>query len=165
MAQDNRISASISTADKTAISDHIAAIKTKLVAVLLFNLSADERQALPKMSDKSLSFTGKAFEYAKQNPALVPSFLDVIEADKDYVLASDLFKIYQELLTLTVSIEDAIMVSGSEAFDAAKIFYAAAKGAARSNIAGTNAIADDLKDRYPSKTGSQAKKTVANLNS
>lgn len=157
MAQDNRISASISAADKTAISDHIAAIKTKLVAVLLFNLSAEERRALPKMGDKSLSFTGKAFEYAKQNPALVPSFLDMIEADKDYVLASDLFKIYQELLTLTVSIEDAIMVSGSEAFDAAKIFYAAVKGAARSNIAGANAIADDLKDRYPSKTGSNAK--------
>ena len=157
MAQDNRISASIIAADKTTISDHIAGIKTKLVAVLLFNLSADERQALPKMGDKSLSFTGKAFEYAKQNPALVPSFLDIIEADKDYVLASDLFKIYQELLTLTVSIEDAIMVSGSEAYDATKIFYASVKGAARSNIAGANAIADDLKDRYPSKTGSKAK--------
>lgn len=157
MAQDNRISASISAADKTAISNEIAAIKTKLANVLVFNLSADERRALPKMGDKSLSFTGKAFEYAKQNPALIPSFLDIIEADKDYVLASDLFKIYQELLTLTVSIEDAIMVSGSEAFDAAKIFYAAVKGAARSNIAGANAIADDLKDRYPSKTGGNTK--------
>jgi hypothetical protein len=157
MAQENRISASIAEADKTAITTHIAGIKTKLIGVLLFNLSADERQALPKMGDKSLSFTGKAFEYAKQNPALVPSFLDIIEADKDYVLANDLFKIYQELLTLVVSIEDAIMVSGSEAYDAAKIFYAAVKGAARSNVAGANAIADDLKTRYPGKIGGKAK--------
>lgn len=160
MAQENLISAAISAADKTAISEHIAAIKTKLTGVLLFNLSAEERQALPKMGDKSLSFTGKAFEYAKQNPDLVPSFLNIIEADKDYVLANDLFKIYQELLTLMVSIEDAIMVSGSEAYDGAKIFYAAVKGADRSNIAGANAIAEDLKTRYPSKTGGKAKSTT-----
>lgn len=102
-----------------------------------------------KMGPKTLAFVGRAISHAKQSPNLVPSFLDMAEAQKDYKLAADLYEIYLETSRFLRSIEDCMMVAGGEAYEASLVFYNAVKGAHRSNIAGTQDIYDDLKQQFP----------------
>jgi hypothetical protein len=73
----------------------------------------------------------------------------VAEARKDYALSRALTSIEQEVSTLLRSIEDANMIAGSEAYDAALVFYNAVKGASKGNIPGSQAIYDDLSQRFP----------------
>lgn len=161
MSQDNLLSASISAADKTTINTNIANVTTTLGAILSISLTADDRKNMLKMGDKTLAFVQKTITYANQNAALVPVFLNLPEANKDLQLADDLNDIYKALLTLITSVEDALMISGSEAYNAALIFYASVKGAARSNVAGSQAIYDDLKQRFPNRVKKEAVTTAA----
>ncbi|WP_131538355.1 hypothetical protein [Pedobacter nototheniae] len=156
MSANNKISAEITAAQAIAITTSIADLKTNLSPVLLFNLTPDERRFMLKMGEKTLAFVGKALDYAVQNPTLVPAFLDVVEAKKDYTLAADLYRIYQQLNTLLQAIEDSTMVAGSEAYEAALVFYAAVKSATRSNVTGVRAIYDDLKQQFPAKRASKS---------
>jgi len=152
MSQTNQISASLTPANKTAVTNNIAAIADNLKDVLLFNLSAQERLEFAKMGDKTIGFVEKAIDYAQQNPRLVPTFLDIEEAEKDFTLARDLYSIYQQLNTLCRSVEDALMVAGGEAYDASLIFYNSLKTAQRSNEPGIAAIYEDLQTRFPKRS-------------
>ena len=77
MAQENKISTQIPSQTMTGINEHLNALNTALKDVLVFNLTAEERQSLRIMGDKTLAFVQKSIEYAKANPALVPAYLDM----------------------------------------------------------------------------------------
>jgi hypothetical protein len=145
----NKVSVGINTADKQAVMQNIAALQTQLQPVLLFNLTSDERLAMARMGDKTLSFVDKALTYAGQNPALAPSFLNLEEANKDFALATDLADIQKKLATLLQAVEDTLTVAGSEALEAGLVFYNAIKGAKSSNIAGAENIHNDLATHFP----------------
>jgi len=149
MSKKNQISTAITAEQSTAVMESINSINESLSHVLTINLTADERSAMLKMGDKTLSFVQKALEYAAQHENLRPTFLDLVEAKKDYELAAGLQVIKQGLSALLRAVEDAEMMAGSEAYEAALIFYNSVKGAARSNIAGSQAIEDDLKQLFP----------------
>ncbi|WP_113662518.1 hypothetical protein [Pedobacter nanyangensis] len=149
MTKKNQISAEITAAQTTAVMENINSINETLKHALTINLTNDDRLHMLKMGDKTLAFVQKALEYAVQNQTLCPVFLDLSEAQKDYSLAAGLQAIKQKVAALLRAIEDAEMVAGGEAYDAALIFYNSVKGAARSNIAGSQAIEDDLKLRFP----------------
>lgn len=149
MAQSNQISAAISAENQNAIENGLNTVATALKDILIFNLTPDQRAAMLKMGDKTLAFVDKALEYARQNPTLVPQYADITEAEKDLALTRDLFHIYQKLAALTRSVEDAMMVSGAEAYEASLIFYNSVKGASRSNAAGSQAIYEEMKKRFP----------------
>ncbi|WP_097130802.1 hypothetical protein [Pedobacter xixiisoli] len=149
MIEKNQVSAEITAAQSTAVMQNVDNINNVLKDVLTINLTTDDRSHMLKMGDKTLAFLQKALEYASQNMALCPTFLSLPEAQKDYELAAGLQVIKQRVSALLRAIEDAEMVAGSEAYDAALIFYNSVKGAARSNIGGSQAIENDLKNRFP----------------
>ena len=151
MSKKNQISAAITTAQSTAVFEGINSINETLKHVLTINLTGEERSAMSKMGDKTLAFVQKALEYATQHESLRPNYLDLPEAKKDYELAAGLQTIKQGLSALLRAVEDAQMMAGSEAYDAALVFYNSVKGAARSNVAGAQAIENDLKQRFPRK--------------
>src|SRR6516162_9936025 len=72
---ENRVSASIAPADKTAITAAIATIRGKLP--FLINLTDDERKSILKLGDKSIAFEEKCFNYMTAHPELVPGFIDM----------------------------------------------------------------------------------------
>ena len=155
MAQENKISTQIPSQTMTGINEHLNALNTALKDVLVFNLTAEERQSLRIMGDKTLAFVQKSIEYAKANPALVPAYLDMNEASKDFELTHDLYSILQKVNTLQRALEDTMLVAGSEAYDAALIFYNSVKGASRVNVPGSEAVYNDLQQRFavkPKKT-------------
>jgi histidyl-tRNA synthetase len=149
MSQKNSVSAVISEVDKQSVLTSINDIKGRLSSLLLFNLSPSDRKEMLKMGDKTLAFVDKALGYADKHPELIPPYLDLDEAKRDFSLANNLNEILRELSTLYQSVEDVLMLSGSEAYSAALMFHASVKGASRSDVAGSRAIYDDLAQRFP----------------
>ena len=144
---ENKVSITISEETVTGVVKLIASIEQNLPWMI--NLTAEERQALPKMGDKSLSFVNKAYEYAKLNPSVVPSFLDLKEFEKDANAVVQLKKILIPLRQLFEKVDDTNLQAGSEAYTAALIFYYALKGAARAGEPGMKTVYDDLSARFP----------------
>ncbi|QPH38527.1 hypothetical protein [Pedobacter endophyticus] len=149
MSQSNKISIEINPEESAAISAALEQLKVTLKPILTINLTAEERISTLKMGDKTLAFVNKTLEYAVQNPSLVPNYIDLEEAKKDHKLAADSYNIFQQLNTLVRGIEDTGMVAGGDAYEAALVIYHSIKGASRSDIPGTQAMYDDLKQRFP----------------
>jgi len=157
MSQENQISTTISAEVLADITGKLTDVSASLADVLLFNLTADERRAMRTLGDKTLAFVQKTLEYAENYPALLPNYLDLPEAKKDYALSRDVYTILQQVNTLQRALEDVMMVAGSEAYDAALIYYNSIKAASRGNVPGSEAIYNDLQQRFAVKP----KKTVA----
>jgi len=144
---ENKVSITISDESSANILGAVEIIQQNLP--VLINLTEEERQTLAKMGDKSVAFVSKNLEYAKQNPHVVPSFLDMPEFEKDVNAVADLSKILKPLRQLVEKLDDTTMQSGSEAYTAALIFYNAVKGAAKAGVPGMKTIYEDLKARFP----------------
>jgi len=144
---DNKVSVTISEEASANIQQALTVLLQNLPE--LINLKEDERHALPKMGDKTVAFVNKNLEYAKQNPRVVPGFLDMVEFEKDVVAATDLRKVLIPLQQLVEKLDDTTMQAGSEAYTAALIFYNAVKGAAKAGEPGMKNVYDDLQARFP----------------
>ncbi len=144
---ENKISFVISQEAMANITRAIETISQNLPE--LINLKAGDRRALPKMGDKSFAFVTKAFEYANQNPKVVPAFLDMAEFEKDTNGFTNLKKVLNPLQQLVEKLDDTTLLTGSEAFTAALVFYTALKGAAKAGEPGMKTVYADLQSRYP----------------
>jgi hypothetical protein len=147
MSIDNRISATISAADKTTIQTAIQTIRTKLP--FLVNLTLAERKELPKMGDKTLAFDEKCAGYMAAHPELVPSFVIPAEVTKDRALRVDLNDIAREIGQLFEGVEDTLMLASSEAYMADLSFYQNVRHAAQRGVVGADTIYNDLNQRFP----------------
>ncbi|MDR1181115.1 MAG: hypothetical protein LBL13_03965 [Bacteroidales bacterium] len=121
----------------------------ELLAPYLVSLTSEERRNLLKMGEKTLSFVEKSKDYAHRYSALCPSYLDLKAFDADMADATRLRTLLIVVKQLMDNIEDTSMVAGSEALQAALIFYNAAKAAAAQNIPGAKEVHKDLKVRFP----------------
>jgi len=151
MPTDNRISAVLAPADKTAALDAIDTIRTKLP--FLVNLSATERSNLNKMSDKTIAFDEKCASYMAAHPELVPSYVDVVEVNKDRALRVALVEILQQMKQVVEGLDDTIMLAASEAYNADLSFYQSVRQAAQRGVVGADTIYSDLKQRFPGRGG------------
>ncbi|MDR1340078.1 MAG: hypothetical protein LBK58_08520 [Prevotellaceae bacterium] len=112
-------------------------------------LTPAERHTLPKMGEKTLSFVEKAHEFAVQNPNLCPPYLDMTAFNTDFADVHSLLMLNNVTLQLHEYTDDTAMTSGSEAFQAALVFYNSVKMAARQNIPGAKAVYEELRKRFP----------------
>ncbi|MDR0644433.1 MAG: hypothetical protein LBG05_05915, partial [Treponema sp.] len=55
-----------------------------LLAPYMLALTPAERQGIPKMGEKTIGFVEKAYDFARQNPNLVPSYLEVDAFGADF---------------------------------------------------------------------------------
>ncbi|HEX8000951.1 MAG TPA: hypothetical protein VF528_21395 [Pyrinomonadaceae bacterium] len=145
---DNRINATLSEADRTAIMDAINTIRTKLP--FLVDLTIEERRSLPKMGDKSRAFVSQALEVARQNEDVMPRSFDVEEMSRDVELANALQPIVIALSQLQELVDDTYMLVGSEAYAAALLVYQYARAAGKG--AGLDNALDDLGQRFARKS-------------
>ena len=60
----------------TDMQPHLDAIEVALAPYLL-SLTPEERKTILCMADKTVTFVQKTTEYATNNPAFVPSFVDL----------------------------------------------------------------------------------------
>lgn len=144
----NRISLDVPEADRQAIREAVQLLQDKLLPHLI-TLAPEERRELPKMGDKTVTFVHKAADYARANGSLLPSYVDLAEMDRDLQAVDDLISLQRPLAQLVAGLEDTILATGSEAYGAALAYYQAVKGAARMKVQGAEAIANDLRERFP----------------
>jgi hypothetical protein len=148
MTNTHNVSISITDTDLAAITGCIQTLQTKLLPVLA-TLSPDERKGLPKMGDKTVSFVQKAVEYCKQNPDLVPPFLDVAGLDSGQQSFEQLRSLYQPLVQITDSLWNTMLLTGSEAYSDSLKFYNSVRYANKSQIQKAETIYNDLAARFP----------------
>lgn len=118
---ENRVSASISEADRQAVLAAIETIRTKLP--FLIDLSPEERKALPRMGNTGRGFVAKALQVAEQNPDILPRSFDVAEMRKDTELLDSLLPIVTAFEQLNELLDDTYTAVGSEAYAAALLVY------------------------------------------
>jgi hypothetical protein len=116
------------------------------------NLTPDEIKGLSKMGDKSIPFVEKGLELAERYPQYCPPYLDLTELRKDVTLAKRLRKLLNILEPLVEKVQDTYYAVGSEAFVATRSFYRSVQTAAKTNVPGSNSIADEMAKRYARKS-------------
>ena len=147
MSQPDRISFILSDTEKSEVDAAVATLKKTLLPHLI-SLSPADRKEIAKMGDKSRAFAQKSLEHCKRNPELVPAILDVTAFEIDMKGVETLDSFYEPLLQIVEMIDDSMMLSGSEAMNAARMHYASIQIAAKNRIAGASTINDDLATRY-----------------
>ena len=151
MPNDNRISATVSPADKAAVLTKLTEIKALLP--FLLNLTKQERIEMPKMGGASLLFDEGCATYMANSPSLIPPYVDPVEVAKDRALRVVMADILREARKFCEMIDDTLMVIGSEIWMADISFYQSVKQAARRNVLGADTAMDDLKQRFPGPGG------------
>lgn len=121
----------------------------EILSPYMLALTTSDRRELPKMGEKTIAFVEKAYEFAKQNPNLRPAFLEMNEFEIDFTDARSLWMLLNTVHQLENTIDDTEMVAGSEAYQAALVFYQSVKMAARNNVPGAKAVYEELKMRFP----------------
>jgi hypothetical protein len=147
MPQENRVSIILKPEDLKKVLDALVVVNTTLKPYLIA-LTPDERKELPKMKDGTMPFVKKSMEYAQTNAAFVPAYIDVKELKTDLDAVDALSQIFRPVEQLYLNLEDTITLSGSEAYVASLAFYNSVKQAAKINVPGAKAIAEDLGYRF-----------------
>ena len=151
MPNDNRISAEVIAANKTAILTKIVEIKGLLP--FLINLTKNERIQMPKFGAASLAFDEQCATYMASAPNLMPPFVTLAEVTKDRALRLVLADVVRELRKLCEMVDDTLMQVGSEIWLADLSFYQTVRQAARRDVPGADTIYDELKERFPTLSG------------
>lgn len=154
MAQPNNISVVLNDATMVEVRQAIGVLKTRLLPHLK-TLGVQDRKELPKLGDKTTAFVQKSFEYSGVHPDLTPGYLDRDAFRVDLEALQLLQGLERELAPVTEALADSIMLSGSEAYQAALLFYNNVKTAKKVNVGSSAAVYDDLSARFP---GGAAKK-------
>jgi len=144
---ENLIAVNLTDAQWADVQTAVQTLET-LFAGQLVTLTPKQRQQITKMGDGSVSFTTKAADYARSNPEFLPPFVKVEEFEIDFKAARLLTSTFQSLLQLVNQLDDSALLSGSEAYAAARAYYSTVKVAAKANSAGAKVIAADLAERF-----------------
>lgn len=110
----------------------------------LGSLTKDERGRLPKMSKKALDFVERALMHAKDNPGLVPPFLDLAAMERDITLMKQVARILGVTEHFGEKLGDTYRILGAEAYAAAREFYRWVQAAAKSGFERSDFIAKEL---------------------
>ncbi len=144
----NRVDATLSKSDQEAVLEAIRSIREQLP--FLTELTTGERQAMPRMGEKSREFVNKALDLARKDPDLLPEDFDVEGMERDL----ELYDALQPLLFSVMQLQDlmfdtSIAVSG-DAYSAALAIHEQAKEADKA--APLDEIVEELGERFQEET-------------
>lgn len=147
MSTQNQISIEI---PETVITDVMQKLQDCKVALApyLQGLTAEERQSLFKMGNKTVATVQKTKSYVATNPEFVPAYMNKDEFLKDEAVVSQLSPIANLASQLVTDVEDTVMLSGSEALQMAMLYYGQVKEAQSRGIPTAKPIYEDLKERF-----------------
>ena len=148
MAQSDSIAIVFDEAELKKIQDAVDVLNALLLPKLKI-LSAQDRRELPKMGDKSVGFVQKSFDYGQIHEALRPPYLDLAAFAIDLNALKILQLIDRKLTPLMEALHDSQALAGSEAYQAALLFYNSVKNAVKLKIPGAQSVYDDLAARFP----------------
>ena len=113
------------------------------------NLTPAERQMYGKVRYEFEVWIDKCRGYMTANPTLVPSYIDMVEYEKDYTARGAMKPIEQKLQQLFEMFDDTFVLLGHDLYTNSIAFYNSLKGAAKNNVPGATSIFQDLKQQFP----------------
>lgn len=125
MPQQNLVSGTLSAADQQAVLDSIQAIRDKLP--FLTGLSREERAALPKMGNRSVSFVQTAHQFAGQNVDRLGADFGMSEFTQDFELEAQLRPVETALGQLHEAFSDTMLALRSDLMVRSTFVYALMK--------------------------------------
>lgn len=150
------LSAVIDPAQKAVLDSAFQTIITTLQAVATVNLTPQERQSLQSIDNTRMPYVFRTFDQHVVNfPNLVPSFLDLPEAQKDAKLASDLMAYTLKANQVLELITDMGLLAEHEAYEFFLEFYNTAKRAKDNNVPGADTVFNDLKPLFDQENNSE----------
>ncbi|WP_299256389.1 hypothetical protein [uncultured Aquimarina sp.] len=150
MGLENQISVVIPQETIDEVTTKLQECKT-ILAPFLQALTAAERSGLFKMGNKSLPTVQKVKSYSDTNPEFMPSYMDKDEFLKDETVVSQLTPIANILEQLFSDVDDTRLLAGSEALQAALLYYGQVKEANKKGVTSAKPIYEDLKQRFSKK--------------
>ncbi|GIZ15473.1 hypothetical protein [Capnocytophaga catalasegens] len=154
----NSVSIEIAPEVITQLEEKLKEIK-ELLAPFSVKLTASARMGIPKMSDKTVAFVGKVADYVDSNPLLVPPIMETEEFKKDYKANQALQPIYATSEQINEMLRDILILTGSEAYSQALLYYASVKMAAKVGNSEAKTIQEDLGKRFPKGSKSSKEST------
>ncbi len=147
MSQKNEIYFRLTEDELSNIQGLLSALNKTLVPKLKALTPADRHDIL-KLGEKSQAFVTKSYEYAIQHPELVPPYLNLEDMKINMDAVDSLRNIHQALEQLAALTHDSLILSGSDAYSAALVFYESVKVAAKNNFSSAQTISEDLSKRF-----------------
>lgn len=147
MSTKNQINIDIPEAVITSVLQKLNACKTEL-APYLQGLTAEERRDLFKMGDKTVATVQKTQSYTETNPEFIPTYMDVLEFNRDVNVVNKLKPIEDLATQLVVDVSDTSMLAGSEALTQALFYYGQVREADSKGVPTSRAIYEDLQPRF-----------------
>ena len=147
MANNSDLSVVITPDQKAAILAKIADLNTAMS--FLIGLTDEQRRKMLKLGDKTVVFEQKCASYMASRPDLVPGFVDMNKLGQDRAAWADVADIWHALLDLNQRVDDTEMVLAHQIYLPDLSFYQNVALATKRNVAGAQAIYDDLKARFP----------------
>ena len=147
MSTQNQLSILIPTTVIDEVMLKLQECKTSL-APYLQGLTTEERKSLFKMGNKTVANVQKTKSYVDTNPEFVPGSMDKTEFLKDEAVVSLLSPISNLALQLATDVDDTVMLAGSEALQAAMLYYGQVKEANSRGIPTARPIYEDLSQRF-----------------
>ncbi len=160
MAIANRISAVIPAATITDATTKINDAFNLLKPFLLATLTAEEIGGMAKLGEKSEPFANKGIEYAKTNGALVPSWVNIAEAEKDFGYFEALRDTDLLLAQFAKQVANSRIEAGAEVLDAVNDFYKSVKAAHQNGVPTATPIYTELRQRYAAQANSLRKSKI-----
>ncbi|CAN1551090.1 hypothetical protein MCEGE10_02176 [Flavobacteriaceae bacterium] len=151
MSTQNQLSILIPTTVIDEVMLKLQECKTSL-APYLQGLTTEERKSLFKMGNKTVANVQKTKSYVDTNPEFVPGYMDKTEFLKDEAVVSLLSPISNLALQLATDVDDTVMLAGSEALQAAMLYYGQVKEANSRGIPTARPIYEDLSQRFSKRT-------------
>lgn len=151
MTTKNQISIEIPQEVIDTVTQKLQECKTTL-APYLQGLTVEERLSLFKMGDKTVATVQKTKSYVDTNPEFVPVYMDKTEFLKDEAVVSTLSPIANLAAQLSADVNDTMMLAGSEALQAAMLYYGQVKEAQSKGIVTAKPIYEDLSQRFMKRT-------------
>jgi hypothetical protein len=145
---DNRVSASLSAADREAVLAAVQTIRQKLP--FLIDLSIEERRRLPKMGDTGRAFVERALTVATQNPDILPRSFDVDEFRRDADLLAAFQPVAAALAQLQELVDDTLLEVSGEAYASALAVYSYARTGGQG--AALDGLLEGMAQRFARKT-------------
>lgn len=144
---ENKITASIPDEVINSVHQKLVEISTEMEPYLIA-LSPSERQALPKMSDKTYPFVEKTMAYSQSDPQFAPPYMDTQGLVNDMKVHNQLLPLYREVRQLLDGLDDTTMEAGAESYTCALTYYNSVKQANKIDVPGAKSIYEDLSKRF-----------------
>jgi len=140
------VSATLSAEDIQIINEALDVLQRKLS--FMVSLTAEERQRLAKMGNKSVSFDEKCNAYMETHPQYLPGFIQHSEVIKDRELRLQLTQIFPQVQCLCDSMRSTLAVLNSEVWLADLAYYHTVRAAMKRGLHGAASIFHDLRQRF-----------------